>query len=177
MHGVTINHGFLVSGGRKNNHRKKTNTDTGTSSISKSDEILSDATPCVDVAKMIVSPFVVDETVATKKLNHVGLNSMLENGPWFIHNNPLILKKWHSDVNLLKEDVGTSLMLDSYTSNMYMQSWGRPSYARAMIELRAEVELKDNIVVAMPKITWERYYTCNIHVEYEWKPPRCACCK
>ncbi|GJR13297.1 hypothetical protein Tco_0795949 [Tanacetum coccineum] len=34
-----------------------------------------------------------------------GLDAMLENGPWFIQNNPLILKKWHSDENLLKEDV------------------------------------------------------------------------
>nr|GEX53950.1 hypothetical protein [Tanacetum cinerariifolium] len=31
----------------------------------------------------------------------------LENGPWFIWNNPLILKKWHPDENLLKEDVST----------------------------------------------------------------------
>ncbi|GJU97304.1 hypothetical protein Tco_1326575 [Tanacetum coccineum] len=54
---------------------------------------------------------------------------------------------------------------------------GRSSYARAMIELRADVELRDNIVAAMPKISGEAYYTCNIRVEYEWKPPRCACCK
>ncbi|GJW77467.1 putative reverse transcriptase domain-containing protein [Tanacetum coccineum] len=88
--------------------------------------------------------------------------------------NPLILKKWHPDVNLLKEDVGTlpvwvklhgvpvtafsedglsaiatklgtPLMIDSYTSDMSMQSWGRSSYARVMIDLRADVELKDNI--------------------------------
>ncbi|GJT11357.1 retrovirus-related pol polyprotein from transposon TNT 1-94 [Tanacetum coccineum] len=39
-----------------------------------------------------------------------GFNTMLENGPWFIRNNPLILKKWHPDVNLLKEDVGTILV-------------------------------------------------------------------
>nr|GEX26407.1 hypothetical protein [Tanacetum cinerariifolium] len=26
-----------------------------------------------------------------------GLDAMLENGPWFIRNNPLILKKWHPD--------------------------------------------------------------------------------
>ncbi|GJU20997.1 retrotransposon protein, putative, ty1-copia subclass [Tanacetum coccineum] len=131
---------------------------------------------------------------------------MLENGPWFIRNNPLILKKWHPDENLLKEDVSTvpvlvklhgvpvttfsedglsviatklgiTLMLVSYTSDMCMQSWGRSSYARAMIELRADVELKDNIVVVMPKITEEGHYTCNIRVEYEWKPPRCASCK
>ncbi|GJY73529.1 hypothetical protein Tco_0477960 [Tanacetum coccineum] len=65
----------------------------------------------------------------------------------------------------------------TYTSDMCMQSWGRSSYARAMIELRADVELKDNIVVAMPKITGEGFYTCNIRVEYEWKPHSCACCK
>ncbi|GJY96006.1 RNA-directed DNA polymerase, eukaryota, reverse transcriptase zinc-binding domain protein, partial [Tanacetum coccineum] len=134
-----------------------------------------------------------------------GLDAMLENGPWFIQNNPLILKKWHLDENLLKDvstisvwvklhgvpvtafsedglsaiatKLGTPLMLDSYTSDMCMQSWGRSSYARVMIELRADVELKDNIVVAMPKITREGHYTCNVRVEYEWKPPRCSSCK
>ncbi|GKD37499.1 hypothetical protein Tco_1257706 [Tanacetum coccineum] len=67
--------------------------------------------------------------------------------------------------------LGTPLMLDSYISNMCMQSWGRSSYARAMIELRTYMELKDNIMVAMPKITREGHYKCNMHVEYEWKPP------
>nr|GEY87137.1 hypothetical protein [Tanacetum cinerariifolium] len=135
-----------------------------------------------------------------------GLDAMLENGPWFIKNNPLILKKWHPNENLLKEDVstvpvrvklhgvpitnfsedglsaiatklGTPLMLDSYTSDMCLQSWGRSSYARVMLELRADVKLKDNIVVAMPKITREGHYTCNIRVEYEWKPLRYSSCK
>ncbi|GJZ39154.1 retrotransposon protein, putative, ty1-copia subclass [Tanacetum coccineum] len=117
-----------------------------------------------------------------------------------------ILGKWHSNENLLKEYVstvlvwvklhgvlvtafredglsaiatklGNPLMLDSYTSDMCMQSWGRSSYAKVMIELQADVELKDNIVVVMPKITWEGHYICNVRVEYEWKPPRCASCK
>ncbi|GKA31116.1 hypothetical protein Tco_0717421 [Tanacetum coccineum] len=73
--------------------------------------------------------------------------------------------------------LGTSLMLDSYTYDMCLQSWGRSSYARVMIELRDGVELKENIVVAMLKIIGEEYYTCIVHVEYEWKPPRCLCCK
>ncbi|GKE53371.1 hypothetical protein Tco_1488527 [Tanacetum coccineum] len=59
--------------------------------------------------------------------------------------------------------------------------WYCPSLGLAMlehtIELRANVELKDNIVAAMPKITGEGYYTCNIRVKYEWKTPRRACCK
>ncbi|GJR12283.1 retrovirus-related pol polyprotein from transposon TNT 1-94 [Tanacetum coccineum] len=117
------------------------------------------------------------------------------------YNNSLILKKWHPNENLLKEDVSTvpvwvklhgvpvtpfrkdslsaiasklgiPLMLDSYTSDKCMQSWGRSSYVRVMIELRADVELKDNIVVAMPKITTEGHYIYNVRVEYDWKPLR-----
>ncbi|GKC85935.1 putative reverse transcriptase domain-containing protein [Tanacetum coccineum] len=80
-------------------------------------------------------------------------------------------------LSVIATKLGTPLMFDSYTPDMCMQSCGRSSYARAMIELRADVELRDNIVAAMPKITWDGYYTCNIRVEYEWKPPRCACCK
>ncbi|GKD60533.1 retrovirus-related pol polyprotein from transposon TNT 1-94, partial [Tanacetum coccineum] len=33
------------------------------------------------------------------------LDAMLENGPWFIRNNRLILKKWNPNVNFSKEDV------------------------------------------------------------------------
>ncbi|GKC48241.1 RNA-directed DNA polymerase, eukaryota, reverse transcriptase zinc-binding domain protein [Tanacetum coccineum] len=73
--------------------------------------------------------------------------------------------------------LGTPLMFDFYTSDMCMQSLGRSSFARVMIELRADVELKDHIVVVMPKITREGHYTCNVRVEYEWKPLRCLSCK
>nr|GEZ16622.1 hypothetical protein [Tanacetum cinerariifolium] len=67
-------------------------------------------------------------------------------------------------------------------SNYVRNTWGkyglgRFSYARAMIEFSVRVELKDNIVATMPKIIGEGYYTSKIYVEYEWKPPRCACCK
>ncbi|GKB87837.1 cytokinin dehydrogenase 3-like protein, partial [Tanacetum coccineum] len=124
------------------------------------------------------------------------------NGPWFIWNNPLILK-WHLDENISKEDVsnvlvwvklhgvpitafsddglsaiatklGTLLLLDSYTSDMYMQSWGRSSYARVMIELRADVEMKENIVVAMPKITKESHYTCASEKKTVKKPSQAS---
>ncbi|GJY89750.1 putative reverse transcriptase domain-containing protein [Tanacetum coccineum] len=110
-----------------------------------------------------------------------GLNSMIENGPQFTRNHPLIPRKWNPNVDLLKEDVGnvlvwvklygvpvttfskdglsfiatklgTPLMLDSYTSDMCLQSWGMSSYARVMIKLWANVELKDNLVVDMLKI-------------------------
>ncbi|GKC21128.1 hypothetical protein Tco_1023278 [Tanacetum coccineum] len=43
---------------------------------------------------------------------------------------------------------------------LVVANYGMSSYARAMIELRADVELKDTIVVAMPKLTKEGFYTC-----------------
>nr|GEY33814.1 hypothetical protein [Tanacetum cinerariifolium] len=94
-----------------------------------------------------------------------GLDAMLENGPC------------DDGLGAIATKLGTPLMLDSYTSDMCMQSWGRSSYARVTIELRADVEMKENIVVGMPKITREGHYTCNVLVEYEWKPPMCSSCK
>ncbi|GKB30885.1 reverse transcriptase domain-containing protein [Tanacetum coccineum] len=58
-----------------------------------------------------------------------------------------------------------------------MQSWGRSNYARATIDLQADEELKDSIMVAMPKLVGEGFNMCTLHVEYEWKPPMCSGCK
>ncbi|GJW35203.1 ribonuclease H-like domain-containing protein [Tanacetum coccineum] len=49
-------------------------------------------------------------------------------------------------LSTIANKLGTPLMLDSYTAAMYTDSYGRSSYARAMVELRADVELKDTIV-------------------------------
>ncbi|GKD47305.1 hypothetical protein Tco_1271950 [Tanacetum coccineum] len=96
-----------------------------------------------------------------------GLNLMLENGPWFVRNHPLILRKWNKSVDLLKKDVGN---VPVWVKLHGVPVTGMSSYTRVMIELRADVELKDTIVVAMPKIIGEGYYTCIVRVEYEWKP-------
>nr|GEU99081.1 hypothetical protein [Tanacetum cinerariifolium] len=85
-----------------------------------------------------------------------GLDAVFENGPCFICNNLLILKKWNPYVNLLKEYV----------------LWGRSSYVKVLIDVRADVELKDHIMVAIPKLAGEGFYTCTVCDEYEWKPPR-----
>nr|GEV11801.1 integrase, catalytic region, zinc finger, CCHC-type, peptidase aspartic, catalytic [Tanacetum cinerariifolium] len=51
------------------------------------------------------------------------------------------------------------------------------SLSKSLLCVRLLVSSKDNIVVAMPTITREGHYTCNVRVEYEWKPPRCSACK
>nr|GEY27246.1 hypothetical protein [Tanacetum cinerariifolium] len=80
-------------------------------------------------------------------------------------------------LSVIPTNLGTPLMLESYTYDMCNQSWGRSSYARAMVEIREDVELNYTIIAAMPKHIGEGFYTCKFSVEYEWKPSRCASCK
>ncbi|GJV77614.1 hypothetical protein Tco_1509198 [Tanacetum coccineum] len=104
---------------------------------------------------------------------------VLENGPWLIHLVPLILNVWTPNAKLKKDEItsipiwvklynvpivaysevglslittqlGKPIMLDGYTSNMCVNSWGRNSYARALIEVSAKTMLLDSIVVAIP---------------------------
>ncbi|GKB62433.1 hypothetical protein Tco_0918619 [Tanacetum coccineum] len=88
-----------------------------------------------------------------------GLDAMLENVWVKLHGVPVTAFS-EDGLSGIATKLGTPLMLDCYTTDMCMQSWGRSSYVRAMIELRADVELKDNIMAAMPKLTREGYYTC-----------------
>ncbi|GJS64078.1 zinc knuckle CX2CX4HX4C containing protein [Tanacetum coccineum] len=107
-----------------------------------------------------------------------GLEDVLENGPWMICNSRIILKKWSMNTRLCKEEltripvwvkiynvyiqvfsedglsiiasqIAKPIMLDSYTSSMCIESWGRRS-----------------------GFTIE-----TVNIEYEWKLPRCDPCK
>ncbi|GJT75664.1 zinc knuckle CX2CX4HX4C containing protein [Tanacetum coccineum] len=108
-----------------------------------------------------------------------GMESVLENGPWLVRRVPLILNEWTSNTILKKDEIkrvpvwvkmhhvpivayseiglslistqiGKPIMLDSYTSNMCLHSWGRSVYARALIEIAADVELVKSLVIAIP---------------------------
>nr|GEU44276.1 hypothetical protein [Tanacetum cinerariifolium] len=70
-------------------------------------------------------------------------------------------------------DVGNGSEASGFvTSNM-----GRASYARAMNELKVDVDLRDTNVVVVPKFSGEGFTTSTIRVEYEWTHPRCSKCK
>ncbi|GJW38817.1 hypothetical protein Tco_0064662 [Tanacetum coccineum] len=74
-------------------------------------------------------------------------------------------------LSVINTRLDTPLMLGSYTLVMCTESWGMSSYARAIVELRADVELKDTIMVVVPKFVGYGYTMRTIHVEYEWTPP------
>ncbi|GJW21024.1 putative RNA-directed DNA polymerase [Tanacetum coccineum] len=84
-------------------------------------------------------------------------------------------------MNLSKEDVGNVSVWVKFhgVPMMAFSEDGLSVIATklAMIELRANMKLKDTIVLAMPKLVGEGFYMCTIRVEYEWKPLKCLSCK
>ncbi|GJV78125.1 hypothetical protein Tco_1509709 [Tanacetum coccineum] len=79
-------------------------------------------------------------SVVNKRLSNTifkdGIESMLEND---------------DGLSAIATKLGKPLMFDSNTAAICTNSWVRASYARAMVELRADVELKDIIMVVVPK--------------------------
>ncbi|GJR73600.1 hypothetical protein Tco_0085965 [Tanacetum coccineum] len=135
-----------------------------------------------------------------------GMERVLENRPWLIRLVPLILNVWTPNSKLKKDDItsipiwvkmhnvpivayseiglilitstiGKPIMLDKYTSNMCINSWGRNSYAKALIEVSAKTALLNSNVVAIPLPNGMGHSMENIDIEYEWQPPRCETCK
>lgn len=134
-----------------------------------------------------------------------GMLKVLEGGPWIIRSMPIFLNAWTPTAKLKKEDIkevvvwvkihnvpiaaytddglsllatklGNPKMLDSYTTTMCTESWGRSSYARALIEISAENEFRDALTIAIPDVDNEQYVNQTMRVEYEWRPQRCATC-
>ncbi|GJV33879.1 zinc knuckle CX2CX4HX4C containing protein [Tanacetum coccineum] len=113
-----------------------------------------------------------------------GMDSVLENSPWLIRTVPLILNVWSPNTVLKKAEVkkahvwvklhhvpivayseiglsfittqiGKPIMLDSYTSNMCVSSWGRSTYARALIKVSADKEIMESLIIAIPVVPKE----------------------
>ncbi|GJR21199.1 zinc knuckle CX2CX4HX4C containing protein [Tanacetum coccineum] len=107
------------------------------------------------------------------------MENVLNQGTWRIRSVSLILNIWNPNSELKKEDkkkvpvwvkmfnvpvvayskVGLSLitsklgrliMMDTHTSNMCLNSWGMNSYVRALVEISAENDFVESLVVAVP---------------------------
>ncbi|GJU94462.1 hypothetical protein Tco_1319218 [Tanacetum coccineum] len=67
-----------------------------------------------------------------------GMDSVLENGPWLIRMVPMILNVWSPNTDLKKAKVKKAPV-----------SWGRSTYVRVLIEVSAEVDLMDSLMIAI----------------------------
>nr|GEZ53562.1 hypothetical protein [Tanacetum cinerariifolium] len=74
-------------------------------------------------------------------------------------------------LSLIGSQIRKLIMLDAFTSFVCVDPWGRIGFARALIEVSAEADLKHEVIMAVP---YEDGMGCTkerIKVEYEWKPP------
>ncbi|GKE43238.1 hypothetical protein Tco_1470522 [Tanacetum coccineum] len=55
-------------------------------------------------------------------------------------------------LSLIATKIGTPMMLDSYTNSMCLESWGRSSHARVLIEIDACNDFNDNLVMVVPNL-------------------------
>ncbi|GKB41811.1 hypothetical protein Tco_0886753 [Tanacetum coccineum] len=100
------------------------------------------------------------------------------NEPVWVKFHDILITTFTEDVlSATATKLGTLLIINSYTTDICLESLGRLSYATAMIESWAEVDLKDTLVIDIPKFEGEGYTRSTIHVEYEWKPPKSSTSK
>ncbi|GJV42718.1 hypothetical protein Tco_1421158 [Tanacetum coccineum] len=55
-------------------------------------------------------------------------------------------------LSIIASQIGKSIMLDSYTSSMCIESWGRSSFARCLIEINADDVLQESLTMGVPLI-------------------------
>ncbi|GJT85211.1 zinc knuckle CX2CX4HX4C containing protein [Tanacetum coccineum] len=53
-------------------------------------------------------------------------------------------------LSIIASQIGKPIMLDSYTSSMCIESWGRSSFARCLIEINANDILKESLTMGVP---------------------------
>nr|GEX90103.1 zinc knuckle CX2CX4HX4C [Tanacetum cinerariifolium] len=86
--------------------------------------------------------------------SRAGLEAVLEGGPWLIQDG----------ISLIATFIGKHVMLDSYTSSMCNDSWGRSSFARCLIKVNSEADLVDVFTIGIPLLTGDGFTKETIRV-------------
>nr|GEU60577.1 hypothetical protein [Tanacetum cinerariifolium] len=102
----------------------------------------------------------------------------MENGPWLIRRVPLILNEWIPNTILKKDEIKhVPVWVKMHHVPIVAYSDIGSTYARVLIEIPADVDLMDSLVIVIPQCDREGHTFAMIKIEYEWTPPRCASCK
>ncbi|XVF45641.1 hypothetical protein PTKIN_Ptkin02bG0223100 [Pterospermum kingtungense] len=91
---------------------------------------------------------------------------ILEGGPWHIHNQLLIVKKWKPGIGYLASAIGMPLYMDKVTAR-----WKRLAFARVCLEIKADQEIPNSIDLVL------RNKLVHVQVSVPWLPLHCSKCK
>nr|GEX64978.1 reverse transcriptase domain-containing protein [Tanacetum cinerariifolium] len=102
-----------------------------------------------------------------------GLEQVMEQGPWLIRNQPLILTQWTPNLNLEKNKVKkVSVWVKIHKVHVVAYS----EDGLSLIGTQIDRNLKEEVVMAVPRLEGEGHIIETIKVEYEWKTPKCSDC-
>ncbi|KAJ9536534.1 hypothetical protein OSB04_un000286 [Centaurea solstitialis] len=134
-----------------------------------------------------------------------GSNQVVESGPLMIRGVPLFVEHWDPVKGLTKpihntcplwvklHDVplvafnkeglsriasalGVPKQMDACTASMCDKAWGRPGFAKVLIDTWAVGELKRELQVVIPSLSDGDEARVKIRVEYLWEPTQCSHC-
>nr|GEZ78074.1 hypothetical protein [Tanacetum cinerariifolium] len=88
----------------------------------------------------------------------------------------LVVAYYEDGLSLIATQIGRPIMLDTFTSERCADPWGRLGFIRALIEVSADKELKQNVTMAIPNEDGMGHTKECIRLEYEWKPSLCLDC-
>ncbi|KAJ9536678.1 hypothetical protein OSB04_un000151 [Centaurea solstitialis] len=91
------------------------------------------------------------------------------------HNVPLVLFN-HEGISRISSAIGVPKYMDTCTATMCDAKWGRPGFAKVLIDVWAVGDLKRKIEVKIPHIHDDGYDNVSIDVEYLWEPSQCSHC-
>ncbi|KAJ9542319.1 hypothetical protein OSB04_028825 [Centaurea solstitialis] len=134
-----------------------------------------------------------------------GLRQVMEGGPWMIRGVPLFVFPWDPMQGLVKPEhktcplwvklhniplvafnregvgriasaLGKPKMMDEFTTSMCDNAWGRPGFAKVLVDVWAVGELKRELDVVVPNLYGGKGTEVKIRVEYLWEPIQCSHC-
>ncbi|KAJ9566332.1 LOW QUALITY PROTEIN: hypothetical protein OSB04_002298 [Centaurea solstitialis] len=134
-----------------------------------------------------------------------GCDQVIEAGPLMIRGVPLFVSTWDPTLGLVKPEhttcplwvklhniplvafnmegisriaiaLGVPKQVDACTASMCDNAWGRPGFAKVLVDIWAIGELKRELEVVIPSITGGKEVPVTIRVEYLWEPVQCTHC-
>ncbi|KAJ9536622.1 hypothetical protein OSB04_un000171 [Centaurea solstitialis] len=92
-----------------------------------------------------------------------------------IHNIPLVAFN-NEGISRIASALGILIRMDACTSSMCDKSWGRPGFAKVLIDVWAVGELKRELQIVIPSLSGGNDTTVILKVEYLWEPIQCTHC-
>ncbi|KAJ9561560.1 hypothetical protein OSB04_006720 [Centaurea solstitialis] len=92
-----------------------------------------------------------------------------------LHNVPIVAFN-KEGISRIASALGVPKQMDACTASMCDKAWGRPGFAKVLIEVWAVGDLKREIELVIPNPSGGVESTVTIKVEYIWEPSQCSHC-